>query len=357
MPIKGRSEIVRIPRVGKIHLGIKKKNSEGKEYPSPTDYFVVRPDDHTTNEAVKAFQSVYGNKPNEIKVAFPSDAAEDFFPQYLTAYKSGGGKNYTLFCRGDGEKATRRAEDGSFSEMECQFENCPIYQKKQCKALGRLQFFLPEVPGIGVWQIDTTSYHTTVNLNSSIAMIMALTGGRIKMIPLTLRLVPKVVSPEGFSKTVYVLDLRVEDVKLLDFIQQVPLISAALTPAVEPIRADEIAEDLFIESDAVDDGHSADKTSATDIQTEDHEFQVGSGSDTTNVAVFIRRQWMRDEDGHYYAALQLGHPSGHELLGYAYDEEVLKTLKNAHEGDLYHYEATEAEGQLVFHRMIKAKAS
>jgi len=38
--IKGLSSIRRLPRLGKIRLGIKKVTAKGKEYPSETDYFV-----------------------------------------------------------------------------------------------------------------------------------------------------------------------------------------------------------------------------------------------------------------------------------------------------------------------------
>ena len=52
MPIKGlttdRQEM--LPRIGKIRLGIKKKHSNGREYPAATDYFVCPPE----------VQAVYG---------------------------------------------------------------------------------------------------------------------------------------------------------------------------------------------------------------------------------------------------------------------------------------------------------
>ena len=43
MPIKGLSEQRRLPRLGKIRLGVKKKNQKGIEYPASTDYFVCPP--------------------------------------------------------------------------------------------------------------------------------------------------------------------------------------------------------------------------------------------------------------------------------------------------------------------------
>ena len=41
-PIKGLTESRRLPRLGKIHLGIKKQSAKsGAWYPSATNYFVV----------------------------------------------------------------------------------------------------------------------------------------------------------------------------------------------------------------------------------------------------------------------------------------------------------------------------
>ena len=41
MAIKGVSEVRRLPRCGKIRLGIKKKTKEGVEYPAEVDYFIL----------------------------------------------------------------------------------------------------------------------------------------------------------------------------------------------------------------------------------------------------------------------------------------------------------------------------
>ena len=59
-----------------------------------------------------------------------------------------------------------------------------------------LQFLLPECPGFGVYQLDTGSYHSMVNINSSLEMIHNICR-RFAMIPLSLHLVEKEVQPEG----------------------------------------------------------------------------------------------------------------------------------------------------------------
>ncbi len=251
MPIKGYSDITRIPRIGKIHLGIKTSNTKGTQYPKPVDYFVVKPDDSTSEAAAKAFHSVYGEEPREITVAFPSNDPDQFFPQWLTSYRGGDGW-HQRYCQGDGESAQRSDEKGGYVPIPCLYKECPLYQSGKCEELGRLQFFLPDVPGIGVWQIDTASYYSTVNLNGSIKMVRALTGGRIGMIPLKLRLVPKVVNPEGKPKTVYVMTLGIDDLRLTDFLANARALALG-TPEVEPISQDEIPEDLFIKDNLVTD--------------------------------------------------------------------------------------------------------
>ncbi|MCL6445095.1 MAG: hypothetical protein K6T83_16850 [Alicyclobacillus sp.] len=295
MRIKGWCDVVRIPRVGKIHLGVRATNREGKEYPKAVDYFVVKPDESTSEAAAKAFHSVYGDQPREITIAFPTNDPEQFFPQYLAAYQGGGGK-YKLFCMGDGETASRADGQGGRIQIPCLYKDCPIYQQGKCKEIGRLQFFLPDVPGIGVWQLDTSSFYTTANLNGSIQMIRALTGGRIAMIPLTLRIVPKVVNPDGQAKTVYVLTLGIEDMRLTDFLRQTPLLAAG-TANVEPIAKEELPEDLYIDANLVSESESIDNefsepdaVGSDDISTHDADGDIAAVAD-----VKIRRNQSNQE--------------------------------------------------------------
>src|SRR3989304_5673538 len=72
-----------------------------------------------------------------------------------------------------------------------------------------LQFLLPRVPGLGVWQIDTGSINSIRNINGCAAMVRAVCD-RISWIPLTLTLEPQeVVNPDdGKKKIVRCLNLR-----------------------------------------------------------------------------------------------------------------------------------------------------
>ncbi len=204
MPIKGVTEVVRLPRLGKIRLGIKKENASGVSYPCPTDHFVCP-------EEVK---KVFGGKPRELRIMFPTDDQTQWASQYLRCYSATRG----LVCRGDGETAVAKTDirtgeiaskestETEMKEVTCNPAKCAYYQKTQCRRVMNLQFLLPDCPGFGVYQLDTSSFFSIVNVNSSLELIRG-TCGRLSMIPLSLKLVEQEVQPEGKKKTVRVLNM------------------------------------------------------------------------------------------------------------------------------------------------------
>ncbi len=207
-PIKGLSEKRRLPRLGKIHLGVKAKNARGTEYPRMVDYFVCPPE----------VQAVFGEKPKELKILIPVEDEDKWASQYYRCYCRSRG----LVCKGDGETCTRMVDvktgelaDGEtkeavMKEMECRGRECADYGVR-CKEVMNLQFLLPEVPGLGVWQIDTSSVNSIKNINST-ANLLRLLYGRVSMIPLLLTVEQlEVNGPEGKKKKVSVLNLRTNE--------------------------------------------------------------------------------------------------------------------------------------------------
>lgn len=214
MPIKGLSEKRMIPRLGKIRLGIKKTNANGKEYPVATDYFVLPKDHPNYPDLVNA----YGEFPKSLNILIPTEDEEKWCSQYYRCYSRSRG----LVCKGDGETATRMVAKGTdqlawkdakeveMKDIACTGRECEIYMKKNCNEIMNMQFMLPEIPGLGVWQIDTTSINSIRNINSA-AELIQLIYHKIAMIPLTLTLEPREVNnpDDGKKKTVHVLNLRV----------------------------------------------------------------------------------------------------------------------------------------------------
>ena len=200
-PIKGVSEVVRLPRLGKIRLGVRE---EGSEYPLPTDYFVCP----------EEVRKVFGERPKGLRIMFPTEDESRWASQHLKCYSGSRG----LVCRGDGESAVacvdlktgRMANEATMEselrEVTCLPTACLYYVNRQCRRVMNLQFLLPDCPGFGVYQLDTSSYHSILNVNSMLRLMRG-TCQRLSMLPLVLRLVPKEVQPEGEEKVVHVLRL------------------------------------------------------------------------------------------------------------------------------------------------------
>ena len=231
MPIKGLTENRRLIRIGKIHLGIKVEKLDPKTgdpvyntrgevitYPKATDYFVCPPE----------VQAVYGEQPDRLDVIIPVEDDELWCNQYYRQYS----RTWGLVCRGDGETCNRKidrqtgaianrdSKDVVWKEgMPCPGRDCPDYQAKKCQETMNLQFLLPRVPGLGVWQIDTGSVNSIRNINDNAAMLRAVCD-RVSWIPLTLTLEPKeVINPDdGKKKVVRCLNLR-HDKGLLEILE------------------------------------------------------------------------------------------------------------------------------------------
>jgi hypothetical protein len=192
MSIKGVSDGQRyMPRLGKIHLGIKKtKNPQDtKGYPVQTDYFVC-PDE------VKA---KYGPEPRELTVMFLSNDLDVVMPHF---YKLYGASTVAPVCKGDGKTALRldlktgtRIEFECPGPRECKFnryvdKNGEV-KPKGCAPTLNLMVNLPDIPGLGTYQIDTKSWNGLRELLDDVATIKAALNGRLAFVPLTLSLMER----------------------------------------------------------------------------------------------------------------------------------------------------------------------
>ena len=250
MPIKGISEKRRLHRLGRVRLGKKEANKSGHgDHPVALDHFNF--------EDAPELGKLFGANCKEIEIILPNEKVDAFFPQDRKAYRTSG-----LFCRGDGEVATRvhvglsdgdknskrvpkgqpldpegssfikeqglQVEVGEMFDMPCAGEDCPFTLQKFCKPIGRFLFIVPKAPRVGVYEISTTSFNSIVELNSSIDTILGI-AGRISMIPLKLKLVPKetTVPKSTMKKTIYHLVLEYEgsfgDLAKFRDVKQIPL--------------------------------------------------------------------------------------------------------------------------------------
>ena len=216
--IKGLSETRRLPRLGKIRLGIRvkrrggnKKCTHGKDdicmyctYPKETPHFVV------PLEVAR----VYGDKPTELDILLPVNDINVVFPQSYEYYGSSRG----LKCTGDGENAMRYNEDTkSMEPVECP---CELLSEGKCQQRAHLSVILPKVSVGGIYQIDTGSYNSIVDINSSLDYVTALVG-RFAMVPLKLKREPRETHHEGKKQTHYTLRIELEgDIEFLNALRE-----------------------------------------------------------------------------------------------------------------------------------------
>jgi len=265
--IKGVSDIKRLPRIEKIRLGVWTESQQGKEYPKAVDYFVCPPE----------FEPIFGKEPKELEVMLPSDDVEEVFPQFRKCY----GASRGLFCKGDGEKALRRDEKvGGLVEIPCPGEACEYTRGKQCKMIGTLNVIIPRIPGLGVWQIDTSSYHSIVNINNCLRLIRELRG-RLTGAIFRLKLEPLEVYPEGKKKTVYVMTLDT-DKRMIDLVAESRGQKALPKVQVELPNDDSFPEDLyprslFEEEDTDGESQAEVKPEAQGASVEPLAFSLGRG--------------------------------------------------------------------------------
>ncbi len=216
--IDGLSDIRRLPRLGKIRLGVRKQTQSGAEYPAEVPYFVLDAEDCPTPAIHAKFRAVYGEKPTELTVMFPVEDEQVFFVQCYRKYGHSG-----LVCKGDGRTFVRTIkETGSDGKETAEIVegDCPTPEdcdfalddrgRTVCKRIGSLVFLLPEVTFSGTWQIDTSSFNSIVDLNSAIDYYRSLLG-RISLLPLKLVRQAKETQYQGKKATHYPMMLRFPD--------------------------------------------------------------------------------------------------------------------------------------------------
>ena len=213
--IVGLSDRRRLPRLGKIRLGEKRQTDKGKVYPAALEYF--RFDDDAL-EAFPKIAELYADPatgelaPKSLRIMFPSDDLGVIFPQAYKLYGSDG----RLKCKGDGLDAVRMlcAQCGKMAckcnaearETSVQCVGCE-HRDADCKPMGSLMVLLPDISMAGVWQIDTKSINSIIDLNSGLDLIRSLVG-RVALAPVTLYLEPRTVTVNGRGKTIHTLRLE-----------------------------------------------------------------------------------------------------------------------------------------------------
>ena len=201
----------RLAEAGKIKiggLGETRTAASGREYRVPVgyDHFVItktrrdaKGDLEIDVDLMEALERDKDGKIRAIPIILHSDEIEDVFP---TSYSFYAGKR--LFCRGDGELATRYEIDQGTKRHTGKSESVPCTCKyltgaqKRCKPHGTLRCSIAApnraVAGaVHLWR--TTSMISIERLIGSLQQIHSICG-TLRGLPLWLKLEPVTVSPE-----------------------------------------------------------------------------------------------------------------------------------------------------------------
>ncbi len=247
MPISDKEPRSRLPRLGKLRIGM--RAADGR--PMAVDHFV----------GPEEFHAIYGPSPRSLEIMFPpysdlDDVVSDWYRRF-------GVRSHGQSCKGDGERAhakidvgaggwvTAQSQSWEWREIACGGSHapCPEYEKGRCREVMFLRFMLPEMPGMGVWQLDTSSEISRGNVGVSVHLLEQQLGSAA-MIPMRLDVVPMQVTPSGQkAQTVYVLTLRAMQ-SLLELVAMnrqrllldVPLVVEAAVEHDEPVEV-EVDED------------------------------------------------------------------------------------------------------------------
>lgn len=198
-------------RIGKIRLGEQvatgKIGAQGEAITRPTalPYFRVDPEDEVTApEAARSFTELYGDQPTSLTCHFAGKTSADCFEGGFRLY---GTRKLKRTC--DGTTCDERTKTGGWRPdipCVCAARKYPDNHKDRCKETWTFSFFLMDVKGAGVWQIDTGSEISVRNISRFLQMLDGLSKGNpLAGLEFTLDLVPESVAPDGVSKTVHVL--------------------------------------------------------------------------------------------------------------------------------------------------------
>lgn len=189
--IKGLSDRVRLPRLGIIRLGLKKKSAKsGNEYPVEVDYFVCP----------EEVQAKFGLTPKELNVRIPINDIETVFPTSYKYYGSSKG----LKCQGNGEIAYRINEQTKeMDEVECP---CQLLDDGKCKQSATLNVIIDEVSVGGCYQVRTSSTNSIIDIKSGLLFTEALLG-YFSMVPMILKRVKIETHHDGKKQNHYTMQI------------------------------------------------------------------------------------------------------------------------------------------------------
>jgi len=187
----------RLPLIGKIRIGEKRTNAQGKEYPVSLDHFIA------TGSYAAKFDEVY-DKPDRIQIVFVSD--DDF----QSCYEEWDGRDTQGRRAGYGDGETYylwnyAGDKGEYVATKSR-EDVATFSKQHTvrwRQVLTINFVIPAIKGVfGVWQLQTGGDKSSINAIRNTYDEIKELAGTIVNIPFDL-CVKKAASNKPEAKTSY----------------------------------------------------------------------------------------------------------------------------------------------------------
>lgn len=184
----------KLPLLGKLKIGVKVKNAQGKEYPQSIDYF------RADGKYAELFHKTFGERPNRVTIAFWSPNPADVCSESYIIRDTAG----RLMAEGDG--VNWRAWSASSKEYKWGQATLEKMQEQygEAEASLTLRFILPGIPTVwGIWSLTTKGAASSIPaIRSAFDNVVAFTGGLVQNVPFDLS-VEKVKSNKPGESSVF----------------------------------------------------------------------------------------------------------------------------------------------------------
>lgn len=203
----------RIMEVGRIRIGRQVESKNGKKRPAKLDTIRLTSRD---KRRIEQAAGLYGGSPApwespsgaQWEVVTESDTLDVIVPPASMAwsqfYEQWGSGGCLRRCDGMNE---------AISEGPCVCDP----DERECEIHSRLSVMISDLPGLGVWRLDTQGYYAAVELGAAVQILQS-AAGRGQMLPARVRLEQRSVKRQGqpaHDFAVPVLDLDVSPAQLL----------------------------------------------------------------------------------------------------------------------------------------------
>lgn len=243
----------RLREVGRIRLGEQVATGNGRKRPAKlTKFRLTSRDDQVLTAAAELWGGEVrswdnGGNPefelytdaNQVPVVVPP--TEMAFSQWYEQWSAGGCQ---VRCDGAWDNQGDKA-------CHCDPEN------RACKITTRLSVILPDLPGLGVWRVESHGYYAAVELNGAVEVCQQF-AGQGRMLPARLRLDQRTVVRDGktnrFAVPVLDVDVQIGQLVALGSGGAAGALPAATAPTFQPVppELDPGAPSLADQLDAID---------------------------------------------------------------------------------------------------------